>query len=76
MHEHNMQINEAEDASRYLSVELEVGTRGVHDDLLGDDALLADPQGAADDAAELAGGSHVRGLQHVVHRLPVRSGSG
>lgn len=69
------QGEEQADASRYLCVELDVGTRGVHDDLLGDGALLADPQGAADDASELAGGGHVRRPQHVLHRLPARPGS-
>lgn len=60
---------------QHLGVELEVRARGVHDDLLRDGALIADPQGAADDAPELTGGNHARGLQHVLHRLSVRSGS-
>lgn len=60
---------------KYLCVELEVRARGVHDDLLRDGALIADPQREADDASELTGGKHARGLQHVLHQLSVRSGS-
>lgn len=59
------------DAMKYLCVELEVRARSVHDDLLRDAALIADPQRAADDAAQLTRGNHARRLQHLLHQFSV-----
>lgn len=55
----------------HLCVELDVRAHGVHDDLLRDGALIADPEGKADDAPEPTGGNYADRLQHVLHRLPV-----
>lgn len=55
----------------YLCAELDVGTHGVHDDLLCDRALIADPEGKADDTSEPIGGRHLSRLQHLQHRLPM-----
>lgn len=38
---------------RYLCAEPQVRTRGIHDYLLRDSALIADPEGKADNATEL-----------------------
>lgn len=37
---------------RYLCAEFKVRTRGVHDYLLCDSALIADPEGKADNTTE------------------------
>lgn len=55
----------------YLCAELDVGTHGVHDDLLCDCALITDPEGKANDTSEPTGGHHVGRLEHLQHRLPV-----
>lgn len=55
----------------HLCVELDVRAHGIHDDLLCDGALIADPEGKADDAPEPTGGNYTDRLQHVLHRLSV-----
>lgn len=54
----------------YLRAELQVRTHGVHDYLLCDGALIADPEGKADDTTELLWGHNMSRLHYLQHWFP------
>lgn len=53
-----------------LCVELDVGTHGIHDDLLRDSAFIADPQGEADTASDSSWERYLDRLHHFHYWLP------
>lgn len=55
---------------RYLRAELKVRTRGIHDYLLRDSALITDPEGEADYAPEFLWGNNMSRLHHLLHWFP------
>lgn len=52
---------------RYLRAELQVRTRGIHDYLLRNSALITDPEGTADNATKLLWGHNMSRLHHLQH---------
>lgn len=54
----------------YLCAKLKVRTHGVHDYLLCDGALIADPEGKADDTTELLWGHNMSWLHYLQHWFP------